>query len=403
MPRSLARLFLPICIVALALGPPMSTARAQNAPLPLKPAVPAIPIVQAHRGGSPANSLAALEASIKLGVGELEIDVRRTLDGVLVLHHDATTGKTCGSAGVSIAETSWAVVSGIRCAGQPIPALDNALSLVRASHQSLMVDIKRAPGETDNSLADFTRQVVTALKRHELVERTRLSSSEWTVVAPAAHHALPSIRVAAGEVNPSLKRVKLAADLGIAEYSIPAARADLFLVRFPARYSMGVTLWGIDNDQRLRYAVDAGSRYITTDTPESVVRLLRSTTVSQLLAHRRVTTTKRAAVTVLSATLKPNARRYPVVLGGVVPLAARERLVDIQLKVVVTQGDKKGHLRIGGPNLAVRDDVVVKMPKGSKTFTLSQSVGDNNQLRIYTTSETAKVKVQVVGWRTLTF
>ncbi|MFT4294698.1 MAG: glycerophosphodiester phosphodiesterase [Micropruina sp.] len=402
MSRPRSRLLI-VTIVAMAMSAIMSATPAEGVSRASKPAVPRMPIVQAHRGGSPPNSLSALRSSIGLGVGELEIDVRRTSDGVLVLHHDAATGNACDTPGVGIAETPWPALSTIRCWGEPIPRFDSALSLVKKAKQSLMVDIKRAPGETDDSLADLTRQVVAALKRYKLVERTRLSSAEWTVVAPVAHRAMRTIRVAAGEVAPSLKRIKLAASLGIVEYSIPASRADLFLVRFPRRYSMGVTLWGIDNDQRLRYAVDAGSRYITTDTPAATIGLLRSTNVSRLLANRRVTTTKRPPQTVLSATLTPNSRQYPVVLGDAVPMAARERLVDVRLAVVVTGADKKGVLRIGGPNMANRDDVVLKLPKGSASFTVSQSIGDNNQLRIYTTDATATVTVQVVGWRTLTF
>ncbi|HEX6510485.1 MAG TPA: glycerophosphodiester phosphodiesterase, partial [Chloroflexota bacterium] len=47
----------------------------------------------AHRGASrvaPENSLEALQAAANLGADMAEIDVRRTRDGVLVLHHNRT-------------------------------------------------------------------------------------------------------------------------------------------------------------------------------------------------------------------------------------------------------------------------------------------------------------------------
>lgn len=50
------------------------------------------PIVIAHRGASrvaPENSLEAFEAAIEIGCDAVELDVRRTADGVLVLHHAA--------------------------------------------------------------------------------------------------------------------------------------------------------------------------------------------------------------------------------------------------------------------------------------------------------------------------
>ncbi|HYL71616.1 MAG TPA: glycerophosphodiester phosphodiesterase [Candidatus Dormibacteraeota bacterium] len=50
------------------------------------------PLVIAHRGASraaPENSLEAFEAAIEIGCDAVEMDVRRTADGVLVLHHAA--------------------------------------------------------------------------------------------------------------------------------------------------------------------------------------------------------------------------------------------------------------------------------------------------------------------------
>jgi glycerophosphoryl diester phosphodiesterase len=54
---------------------------------------PGPPLVIAHRGGSPSdreNTAAAFQHSLALGVDALECDVRRTVDGILVLIHDAT-------------------------------------------------------------------------------------------------------------------------------------------------------------------------------------------------------------------------------------------------------------------------------------------------------------------------
>jgi glycerophosphoryl diester phosphodiesterase len=50
-----------------------------------------------HRGAAghaPENTLAAVRQGIELGVDFVEIDVRRTADGVLVALHDATVNRT---------------------------------------------------------------------------------------------------------------------------------------------------------------------------------------------------------------------------------------------------------------------------------------------------------------------
>ena len=52
-----------------------------------------LPLVIAHRGASreaPENTPAAFEAAIALGADAVELDVRRTADGVLVVHHNAS-------------------------------------------------------------------------------------------------------------------------------------------------------------------------------------------------------------------------------------------------------------------------------------------------------------------------
>ena len=55
-----------------------------------------------HRGAAghaPENTLAAVRKGIELDVDFVEIDVRRTADGVLVVLHDATVNRTTNGKG----------------------------------------------------------------------------------------------------------------------------------------------------------------------------------------------------------------------------------------------------------------------------------------------------------------
>src|SRR5580765_8232734 len=55
------------------------------------------PRVFAHRGGAalgPENTMAAFDHAVELGADGLELDVRLSLDGQVVVHHDATLGRT---------------------------------------------------------------------------------------------------------------------------------------------------------------------------------------------------------------------------------------------------------------------------------------------------------------------
>ncbi|MES3034081.1 MAG: glycerophosphodiester phosphodiesterase family protein [Gemmatimonadota bacterium] len=60
---------------------------------------PGPPLVIGHRGTPrerPENTLPSFQRALELGVDALEFDVRVSADGVAVVHHDATTGRTCG-------------------------------------------------------------------------------------------------------------------------------------------------------------------------------------------------------------------------------------------------------------------------------------------------------------------
>jgi glycerophosphoryl diester phosphodiesterase len=66
------------------------------------------PWLIAHRGGSglaPENTLAAFDLAVRLGADALEIDVRRTRDGALVVFHDEETQRLTGQPGTIEART----------------------------------------------------------------------------------------------------------------------------------------------------------------------------------------------------------------------------------------------------------------------------------------------------------
>jgi glycerophosphoryl diester phosphodiesterase len=98
-----------------------------------------LPLVIAHRGASseaPENTPAAFGAAIELGVDAVELDVRRTSDGVLVVHHNASRR------GVPVALLSYAAL--VRLSRNEPPTLDTVLDLC-AGRVALDIEIKE-PG-----------------------------------------------------------------------------------------------------------------------------------------------------------------------------------------------------------------------------------------------------------------
>ncbi len=95
------------------------------------------PSVIAHRGawgaGVPENSLAAFERAIELGADMIELDVRRTRDGELIVFHDAAIG------GAPVATLTRSEIEDL--AGVLPPLLEEALELAN-SRIALDVELK---------------------------------------------------------------------------------------------------------------------------------------------------------------------------------------------------------------------------------------------------------------------
>ncbi|MEW5912896.1 MAG: glycerophosphodiester phosphodiesterase [Thermodesulfobacteriota bacterium] len=97
-------------------------------------------LVIAHRGAhatAPENSLAAFQAAMDLGADMIELDLRRTQDGRLVVHHDADLN------GAPLAGLSFAQAQALG-GGVLAPALEEVLELTRGRIR-LDIEIKE-PG-----------------------------------------------------------------------------------------------------------------------------------------------------------------------------------------------------------------------------------------------------------------
>lgn len=110
------------------------------------------PIVGAHRGlseGVPENTLAAFRQSINRGVAIIELDLRTTKDGHLVILHDATLDRTTDCSGAvanqMLAKVRTCDAGGPAHRGEHVPTLAEALDLVANSSSRLLLDCKSAP------------------------------------------------------------------------------------------------------------------------------------------------------------------------------------------------------------------------------------------------------------------
>jgi hypothetical protein len=107
----------------------------------------AVPL--AHRGlhsaDAPENSLAALQRAIDAGIG-IELDVRLSVDGVPVVHHDATLDRMC-AVPTAVNRMPASALTRLRLGGTEhrLPSLTAAMHLVGGA-VSVLVDVKSGLG-----------------------------------------------------------------------------------------------------------------------------------------------------------------------------------------------------------------------------------------------------------------
>jgi glycerophosphoryl diester phosphodiesterase len=160
------------------------------------------PFVVGHRGAAaraPENTAASLRAGIAAGADAVELDVRLSADGHVVVLHDATLDRTTNGKG-PVSEWSWGGLAGLDAgswfspgfAGEPLLDLPGALEVV-GGHLPAIVEIKsRRGGAGDVAEDDEIRlldAVLAALRRGGRQDDATVSSMRWPLLAAAADRA----------------------------------------------------------------------------------------------------------------------------------------------------------------------------------------------------------------------
>jgi glycerophosphoryl diester phosphodiesterase len=116
----------------------------------------------AHRGGIvegvPENTLAAFRNAIRLGVDAIEIDLRGTRDGRIVVLHDETLDRTTTGHG-PVGERTLGEIRALDAgAGERVPTYEEVLRLVSETRVDLLLDIKEGPAIDLEKVVDLTLQ-----------------------------------------------------------------------------------------------------------------------------------------------------------------------------------------------------------------------------------------------------
>jgi glycerophosphoryl diester phosphodiesterase len=240
----------------------------------------------AHRGASaaaPENTLAAVRRAVRDGADLVEVDVRRTSDGALVLLHDATLVRTTdvrrhfpGRAPWRVTDFSLGELRTLDAggwwarhhAGEQVPMLGELLDEVRGSGVGVQLELKE-PGSDPGIVRDLAAELATrpAVDRTGVVVqsfdfaamkelKTLLPEVPVGLLGAPAVPNLPALASWADQVNPWLRAV----DAGYV-----GRLHDL---------GLECRVWTVDRPWAMRRALRFGADGVITNRPAVLARVL---------------------------------------------------------------------------------------------------------------------------------
>ncbi|WP_291320178.1 glycerophosphodiester phosphodiesterase family protein [Desulfonatronospira sp.] len=230
--------------------------------------------ISAHRGSSmqaPENTIPAIEQAIKDGADYVEIDVRRTADGVPVLLHDRDLRRVAGTS-VPVWELDLKEVQRLdagswfhpRFAGVGIPTLEEVIEVVR-DRAKLYLEIKPSV-----HTPDLTRLVVELLQEKDFVDQVLLGAMNQEILREAKQLE-PDLRTslfvhtAIGEPDRSL----------LDALGLRAAITTVRDIQQAHRHGHELHVWTVNDRREMSRFIDMGVDNIITDRPEVLSELLR--------------------------------------------------------------------------------------------------------------------------------
>jgi glycerophosphoryl diester phosphodiesterase len=247
------------------------------------------PLVVAHRGGSalaPENTMAAFDRAVSLGVDGLELDVRLSRDGVVMVHHDRDLGRTANATGPLAALTAdeLARVDAAHAFGAPdgFPLRGRGIGIPRladvlARHRDVFVVI-----ELKGRDPAVARAAVADVRDADAADRVCFGGFARAPLAEVRRLA-PEIATSAGR-----EETRLALYLSWIGARPPFARYRAFqipecagstrvvsprFVRVAHRGGRAVQVWTVDRAEDMHRLFDWGVDAVITDRPDVGMRV----------------------------------------------------------------------------------------------------------------------------------
>lgn len=222
--------------------------------------------VYGHRGAPaeyPENTLAGFRRALELGVEGIELDVHLSEDGVPVVIHDDTVGRTTNGQG-NVADLTVAELRALDAGnGEHVPTLAEVLDLVGPQ---VLVDIEVKANEAGEA-------VLREVEGRNL--RWLISSFDWDVLryvrSVDSEAELWVLTPAA--TDEALETVK---EVGASTLAIWEKALDEEIVGMLREKGVPFWPWTVNDPRRARQLVEWGAIGICTDDPAGIQAALES-------------------------------------------------------------------------------------------------------------------------------
>lgn len=241
----------------------------------------------AHRGASayaPENTLAAFAKAVELGANMIELDVRQTKDGHLIVIHDATADRTMNGKGLiedlTIDEIR-ALDAGIwfsdKFKNEKIPLLEEVFVFIPDSIE-LLIEIKESSEDSPN----IEKNVVELIRKYKAENRVILKSFKDEILGHLRKIApeISLLKVFVCDIDFLGLVIEKGLRLGSAlndqvQYLQPhwLCTSKSYIKKAHKR-EFKIFAWDVNSESRMSKLIELGIDGIETDYPELLKKLL---------------------------------------------------------------------------------------------------------------------------------
>ena len=231
----------------------------------------------AHRGASeyaPENTFAAFYLAIEMGANGIETDVKKTLDGKLVLFHDDTITRLTGMNGAikdftyeQLLELDLGSYKSKKYAGEKIVLLDDFLKYFGSRQLNFAIELK------DGGIEKDTLEIIY-----------KYNCQQKSIVTSFSFDRLINIRKFDNEISLGFltqcvteDNIKMLLNHNIQQICPKAENINKELVCKAKASGLSVRAWGVKNVELMEHAYNCGVDGVTVNFPDKLCELIRRT------------------------------------------------------------------------------------------------------------------------------